>query len=127
MARVRYIKDVTSFSLFFDPSLPHVLNCLNSMTPLKRISPFHKLKHWNFAESLPTNGGIYKCCPCPFIQILSRFYPDFIQILSRFYPDFIQILSRFYPDFIQILSRFYPIFLKTHFIQILSYFLKKSG
>ena len=62
-----------------------------------------------------------RCCPCPFIQILSRFYHGFIQILSRFYPDFypdiIQILSRFYPDIIQILSRFYP-----DFTQILSRF-----
>ena len=58
--------------------------------------------------------------PCPFIQILSRFYPDFIQILSRFYPDFIQISLMFYPDFTLILSRFYPDFLKSHFIQILS-------
>ena len=45
-----------------------------------------------------TTGKVHKCCPCPFIQILSRFYPDFIQILSRFlkhslYPNFIQILS----------------------------------
>ena len=30
-----------------------------------------------------------KACPCPFIQILSVFYPDSIQILSRLYPDFI--------------------------------------
>ena len=32
-----------------------------------------------------------RCRPCPFIQILSRFYPDFTQILSRFYPNFILI------------------------------------
>ena len=31
---------------------------------------------------------IRKARPCPFIQILSRFYPDFIQILSRFYQIF---------------------------------------
>ena len=29
--------------------------------------------------------------PCPFIQILSRFYPDFILILSKFCPDKIKI------------------------------------
>ena len=29
--------------------------------------------------------------PCPFIQILSWFYPDFILILSKFYPDKIKI------------------------------------
>ena len=39
-----------------------------------------------------------------------------------FYPDFILILSCFYLDFILILSRFYPDFLKTHLIQILSWF-----
>ena len=38
------------------------------------------------------------CCPCPFIQILSRFYPDFIQILSIFFKN------SFYPNFIHILS-----------------------
>ena len=27
--------------------------------------------------------GTPEACPCPFIQILSRFHPDFIQILSR--------------------------------------------
>ena len=25
-----------------------------------------------------------ECCPCPFIQFLSRFYHDFIQYLSKF-------------------------------------------
>ena len=54
----------------------------------------------------------FKARPCPFILILSWFYPDFILNLSRFYPDFIQILSRFfenslYPNFIQISSWFY--------------------
>ena len=34
-----------------------------------------------------------KARPCPFIQILSRFYPDFILILSKFYPDKIRIKS----------------------------------
>ena len=33
----------------------------------------------------------HKCRPCPFIQILSRFYSDFLET------HFIQILSRFYP------------------------------
>ena len=33
------------------------------------------------------HGTSHKARPCPFIQILSRFYPDFISILSRFYLD----------------------------------------
>ena len=36
----------------------------------------------------PILKRMQKCRPCPFIQILSEFYPDFIQILSRFYTDF---------------------------------------
>ena len=36
-----------------------------------------------------------RCRPCPFIQILSKIYPDFIQVLSSFYPAFLQILSLF--------------------------------
>ena len=48
--------------------------------------------------------------PCPFIPILSRFYPDFILILSKFYPDKIRIkfgLSEFLKtlDKIRIKSR----------------------
>ena len=58
--------------------------------------------------------NLLKCRPCPFIQILSYFYPD----LSRFYPNCwknldkirIKFEQRFffklYPDFILILSRF---------------------
>ena len=41
--------------------------------------------------SVTTVVEFLKARPCPFIQILSRFYLDFILILSRFYPDFIQI------------------------------------
>ena len=61
-----------------------------------------------------------KCRPCPFIQILCRFYPNFILILSRFLvTHFIQILSRLYPNFWRnldkvgknTLSRFYPNFI----------------
>ena len=82
------------------------------------------------------------CRPCPFIQILPRFYLDFIQILSRFkkktlskfYPDFtlifeeiwIKLEKMIYSGFIQILSYFYPDFLETHFIQILSRFYSDS-
>ena len=64
------------------------------------------LQHLIFLE--PRNDEFIKMArPCPFIQILSRFYPDFILILSRFGTfNFIQILSRFFPNFIQILSKF---------------------
>ena len=82
---------------------------------------FHFQWHYDFItitiltyQYIPSS---FKARPCPFILILSWFYPDIILILSRFYPDFILILSRFYPDFlkthfIQILSRFYPNFWK---------------
>ena len=88
-----------------------------SDTPLLRV--IEKLGGWpvtdsewnsNNAIDLETLVAVIKrnftlgCRPCPFIQILSRFFPDFIQILSRFYPDFIYILSRFYLNFIQVLS-----------------------
>ena len=61
---------------------------------------------WNHIFVLVSSPKINckKPRPCPYIQILSRFYPDFILILSWFYPDFILILSWFYPDFILILS-----------------------
>ena len=50
-----------------------------------------------------------KCCPCPFIQILCKFYPDFLKThfiqffwkltLSKFYPDFILIFEKIWIKF----------------------------
>ena len=53
-------------------------------------------------EYYQRRNQIQKCSSCPFIQILSWFYPDFILILFRFYHNFIQTLFRFYCDFSQI-------------------------
>ena len=92
-------------------------------TPVGGTVPPQNLDSWmNFPFS--TNNKMVlvvrtdlRCRPCPFIQILTRFYPDFIQIfkkltLSKFYLYFIQIFPRFfrnllYPDFILILSRYF--------------------
>ena len=83
----------------------------------------NKITIMNILKGILSNlwiDGAPECHSCPFIYILSRFYPDSIQILSRFYPNFwknlgkIRInldkigkntLSRFYPDFIQIFSK----------------------
>ena len=38
---------------------------------------------------------LLRCCPCPFIQILYRFYPDFLEThFIQFYSDFIQIWKK---------------------------------
>ena len=49
-----------------------------------------RIKHLA-SDSIAMSGLTFKPRPCPFIQILSRFYPDFILILSKFYPDKIRI------------------------------------
>ena len=46
-----------------------------------------------YFSRLNITTGSLKPRPCPFIQILSRFYLDFITILSQFYPDKIRIKS----------------------------------
>ena len=84
-------------------------------TPVGGTVPPQNLNNWmNFPFS--TNNKMVlvvrtdlRCRPCPFIQILSRFYLDFILILSWFYADFlkthfVQILSWFYLDKIRIKS-----------------------
>ena len=51
------------------------------------ISIYEPIRVW------PQFRWLLKAYPCPFIQILSRFYPDFILVLSRFFPK-IRIKSR---------------------------------
>ena len=94
--------------------------------PLSFQVSSYKIKSDNCTEKLQQESNILavkkvffsyrlKCRPCPFIQILSRFFLHFIfeTHFIQFYPDFfrislyskfIKILSRFYPDFILILS-----------------------
>ena len=61
------------------------------------------LSQWGNQFCIPTKRlkwvtrliiGVFKARPCPFIQILSWFYPDFILILSRFYPNFWKYLDK---------------------------------
>ena len=100
--------------VFWKTKILHIYENMNEQAELAiQVARYRTIK-WKLVVR------ILECCPCPFIQILSRFYPDFIKISSRFYLDFILILSWFYSHFIHIfstdpkltLSKFYPKFWK---------------
>ena len=66
-----------------------------SMTQLAKMKQLlNFLLFWRLtASNFVCNENSFRCKydqqarPCPFIQILSKFYLNFIQILSKFYPN----------------------------------------
>ena len=82
--------------LFIASSSEETLYCFHVLEIISLMFREQDPKHLASADFQRSKEEKQRCRPCPFIQILSRFYPEF-------YPDFIQILKKsLYPNFVQI-------------------------